>query len=196
MKKLPVYELRVNEDGASGVESISLVDEPAIEENFFFFNAKERHQFQTNDEQQEIIGPAMIPDKRIYRRDKSGFEYEVYFTPETIRTVAQQYMKSGLQHSLNVDHSDKDAKSYIFQSYIVDSSKGINAPKGIECGDGSWIVGVKVEDKDVWADIKAGKMKGFSIEGLFNQVEVKDAELNQIFSLIADINNIIDKMKK
>lgn len=195
MKKLPLFELRINPDQPTGVEAIALVDEPAIEQDYMFFSAIKEN-FQANDEKQELLGPAMIPDKRIYRRDKSGFEYEVYFTPETVREIAQQYMKNGFQNSLNLNHSSTPAKSYVFQSYIVDSSKGINAPKGIECGDGSWIVGVKVEDKDVWADVKAGKMKGFSIEGLFNQVEVKDAELNQIFSLINDINNIIDKMKK
>ena len=33
--------------------------------------------------------------------------------------------------------------------------------------EGTWMVSLKVEDDQLWQEIKAGKYKGFSIEGLF-----------------------------
>ena len=59
------------------------------------------------------------------------------------------------------------------KTYIVDNTKGIPTPKGIEAPDGSWIIGVKVDDSNVWNDIKAGKVQGFSIEGMFEFIESK-----------------------
>ena len=51
-----------------------------------------------------------------------GEGYNVFFTAETIRQAAQVYFQRGFQHNMNVQHSDKDAESFVFQSYIVDTA--------------------------------------------------------------------------
>lgn len=165
---LPVYELKIDPNNDSFVDSIALVDAPAIESDFIAFSKQnERLSFSTNDEKKELIGAAMIPYMNIYRRDEDGKEYDVFFSADTIRQIAQVYFKKGFQSNLNLDHSATPAKSFVFQSYIVDTEKGMTSPKGLNLPDGSWVVGVKVEDDAVWSDIKAGKQRGFSIEGIF-----------------------------
>lgn len=200
-RKLPIYELKINPTDDAIVSAIALVEQPAIESNFLSFSKNEELVFAANDERMELIGAAMIPDQLIYRRnEKTGEEFEVFFSTDTIRQIAQEYFKSGFQKNLNMEHSSVPAKSYIFQSYITDKSKGIDAPKGIDVPEGSWIVGVKVDDKEVWNDIKLGKVKGFSIEGMFEFIQSKfsNDELNEseALELLQSLNNIIDKLNK
>ncbi|WP_322518624.1 XkdF-like putative serine protease domain-containing protein [Chitinophaga sancti] len=167
-KDIPTYEIFIDENEDSFVSAVALVDKPAIEKNFFAFNEHTKLQFSYDDERQELIGPAMIPDIEIYRKEQNtGAEYNVFFSKETIRQIAQVFFKKNFANNTNISHTDIPAHSYIFQSYIVDDDKGIKSPKGIDVPDGSWIVGMKVTDNTVWQDIKSGKLKGFSVEGLF-----------------------------
>lgn len=195
-KKLPVYELKINLEEDAIVSAISLVEEPAIEIDFIAFSKQEFHQFNVNDDKMELIGAAMIPNQLIYRRDKKGNEFNVVFSKETIREIAQQYFNLGFQHQTNIEHSAIPAKSFIYQSYIVDETKGIKAPLGVDAPDGSWIVGMKVTDKKVWNLVKEGKIKGFSIEGIFEMLD-KDKKVksqdDEILELIQSINKIITK---
>lgn len=201
-KRLPRYELKINIKDDAIVSGIALVEQPAIESNFLAFsNEKAFAEFAANDEKMELLGAAMIPDQLIYRLDKeTKEEFEVYFTADTIRQIAQQYFKSGFQSNMNLNHTSVPAKSYIFQSFIVDKAKGLNAPKNIDAPDGSWIIGVKVEDKEVWNDIKAGKMQGFSIEGMFQFLETtfskqEDTDDSDLLGLMNLMNTIINIKK-
>lgn len=162
--KLPVIELKIDEANESFVSAIALVENPAIESDFIAFNSIQN--FTINDEKQELIGAAMIPDKPIYRNGTNGDFYAV-FSKDTIRQIAQVFAQKGLFNNTNIEHTITPADSFVFQSYIVDGSKDINSPKGIEAPDGSWIVGVKVVNPTVWQAIKKGQVKGFSVEGVF-----------------------------
>lgn len=196
-KNLPVHELRINEDEDSFVSAIALVEYPAIESDFIAFSqTKEQYSF-SSDDKMELLGAAMIPDQLIYRKDKDGAEYNVRFTANTIRQISQVYFKKGFQSDLNLDHTTTPAKSFVFQSYIVDSKFGMNSPKGLDLPDGSWVVGVKVTDKEVWNDIKAGKRKGFSVEGMFqffNKVELKQEQ--ELIDQVKGFQAIINKLSK
>ena len=168
INKLPLYEITVSETDEAFVDAIALVDNPAIESNFLAFSEHKELRFAYDDEKQELMGAAMIPDLKIFRKDESGNGYEVFFSKKTIRQIAQIFFSKGFQKNLNMSHTPTPANSYVFQSYIVDAEKGIHSPKGLNVPDGSWIVGVKVTSPEVWSDVKNGKVKGFSVEGLFN----------------------------
>jgi len=162
--KLPVIELKIDEANESFVSAIALVEHPAIESDFIAFNQTQN--FAVNDERQELLGAAMLPDKPIYRNGDKGDFYAV-FSKDTIRQIAQVFAQKGLFNNTNIEHTIIPADSFVFQSYIVDNSKNINAPTGIEAPDGSWIVGVKVNNPAIWQSIKQGQIKGFSVEGIF-----------------------------
>lgn len=181
-KKLPLMVMKINPKEGSMVKGISIVGEPAIQSNFISFsNDATPERFEVvSEERMELLGAAMIPDYPMYRNTKGIGEYMSVFLAEDIRQIAQVFAERGFFNNMNIDHNkDVSAGSYVFQSYIVDSTKGISAPTGIDVPDGTWIVGVKVNDPAVWADIKSGKTNGFSVEGFFDIFDVGvDLELS------------------
>jgi hypothetical protein len=82
-----------------GIQAISIVENPAIEENFIALN-KQEVQFAKKDAEKRILmGAALIPNKPIYR--KSGEEeFYVYFTKETIRRASEMFFQNGNQTNL------------------------------------------------------------------------------------------------
>jgi plastocyanin domain-containing protein len=197
---LPLYEIFIDESKESFVDAVALVDELAIESNFFAFSNEQKNlTFSVEDVKKELVGAAMIPDMHIFRKSESGEGYNVYFSKDTIRQIAQVFFKKGFQANINLSHSDVPANSFIFQSYIVDDSMGISSPKGLNLPDGSWVVGMKVTDDNTWNEIKAGKLKGFSVEGLFQMMESEieqkhskeKTEENELLEILQKLNSIL-----
>jgi hypothetical protein len=195
MDKLPLYELRIDPEADSFVSAVALVEEPAIEADFIAFNKQQEFSFSMDDEKMELLGPAMIPNLKIYRRNPDGMEYQVYFSEATIRQIAQTFFQKGFQSNINLDHTATPANTYIYQSYITDSTKGINAPKGLDLPDGSWVVGMKVTDQKVWESIKKGERKGFSVEGLFSFFNKQRDVDQEILETLTHLHNLINKSK-
>lgn len=162
---LPIYELKLDKDN-DGVYCISLVDYPAIEENFLVFDNQEELKFTAVDEDKHILyGPAMIPDMAIYRRDNQGREYYVKFSKETVAQIAQKFHKDNCIYNISVGHEIDVNDCYVYTSYIIDRENGIDPVQFKTIADGSWIIGVKVENEKVWDAIKTTDlMKGFSVE--------------------------------
>lgn len=191
---LPVIELKINEEEESFVSAIALVSSPAIESSFLAF--KDIQSFNFSDEKQELIGAAMIPEKPIYRTGNNG-DYYVTFSKETIRNIAQVFAKKSLFHNTNLEHSIIPADSFVFQSYIVSEAQGISAPKGIDAADGSWIVGLKVNNQSVWQNIKNGSLTGFSVEGIFQLFPTDQTFNSEDFELeqaIKEFNKALEKL--
>ena len=88
---MKLYELKI-EDNEDEVFAISLVESPAIESDFIFFDKEEVMFAATDKEQQMLIGPILLPEKKILRVDGEGQPYHVYFTKETVRKIAQNYL--------------------------------------------------------------------------------------------------------
>jgi hypothetical protein len=172
------------------VDAVALVDEPAIEANWFAFKkVPDLFNFAAiNEDEQVLIGAAMIPDKPIFRRDEDGTEYNVTFSKETIKSIALKFFKKNFQTNSNIQHdpAQKVAGITFFQSFIKDIAKGITGLEG-DYPDGTWFLGAKVDNADVWAKVKSGEIKGFSVEGMFKYKKVaKTAD-----TLMAEIKNIL-----
>jgi hypothetical protein len=145
-----------------------------------------------NDEERIVVGPAMIPDLPIYRRDETG-EYYVFFDKKTIETIALKFYAKGFQQNANEMHSKFIDGITFFQSWIADESKGIPKMKQFEdLPDGTWFLGAKVENDETWAKVKDGTFKGFSVEGMFDMTEIKmrksaDDIIAKLREMLADI---------
>lgn len=192
---LPLYRLVItdNEEGDEEVDYVALVEYPAIQKNFVAFN--NRMKFIANEEQRIVSGPLMIAELPIYRRDEEG-EYYVVFTGEEIKKIVQRFFKKGYQAKVNLEHDKAVDGVYMFESYIIDTERGINPPKGFEdISNGSWFGSFKVDNDKIWDEVKAGTFKGFSVEGLFKYVRtgkvVTPAEevMTQIFKILAQIEH-------
>lgn len=178
---LPLYILDIDEsaEDETSVFAVGLVEHPAIERNWMAFAAV-KEQFAVVDSEKRIVaGPLMVADQPIYRKDKAGREFYVSFPSKSIEKIVTKYARAKQALSFNINHND-DAKvsgAFLMQHFIIDSSKGINTPEGFEkLPDGSWFGFVKVDDEEVWNnEIKSGNLKGFSVEGYFNDIKLLDA---------------------
>lgn len=166
MDKLPIFEAIYLPEAKDKViiESLSLVDAPAIMANFLYFNEDIVKMNFSNDEQMIIKGPALIPNELIFRKgDKTFPDRNIYFSAETIKQVAASFLSKNGQ-KINLNHSNKFIDTNIIESYFETNEKN-----EFDVPIGSWIVSLKINDKNVWNDIKSGKYKGFSIQGVFSQ---------------------------
>ena len=123
-----------------------------------------------NEDEHIISGALMLADTPIYRNDSNG-EYYVTFSKDTIKKIAQKFFKKGFQNNVNLMHDSGLIVEGLtmFESWVTDKKRGINAMKGFEdAPDGSWFGSFKVDNEEVWKLIKEGKVKGFSVEGVFN----------------------------
>jgi hypothetical protein len=166
MKDLPIYKLEINPDDETGVDFVALVNNPAIERNFYAFNQHQK--FSANEERKIVTGPLMIPDQLIYRNDPSMGEYNVTYDKGTVENICLKFMRNQFTQNVNKEHKTPLNGVYMFESWISDKSRGINPPMGFEnCPDGTWFGSYKINNDEVWGQVKDGTFKGFSIEGEF-----------------------------
>jgi hypothetical protein len=178
--KLPVYKLDINEfDEETGIDFVSLVENAAIQKDFLAFS-ETPIKFAIQDEEKRIVtGAAMIADLPIYRRDDIRGEYYVVFDKESIFKIAKKWARSNQYNSVNAHHKTPimDGVS-LFESYIIDRERGVMPPKGFEeVADGSWFVSYLIDNDEVWAKVKSGEFKGFSVEGVFDFPEDQEEQL-------------------
>jgi hypothetical protein len=174
-----IYELVIEDENIDEVFAISLVEEPAIESNFVFFD-KEKVQFAAlSDEKRLVMGPILIPDKQILRVDGQGQPYHVFFKPETIKKLSEMYLKKKYTDSSTLEHDKKINGVTLVESWIKESvTKDKSALYNLNVPVGTWMGTFKIDNDEIWNDyVKTGEVKGFSIEGLFGHNLVQQAKI-------------------
>tara|TARA_R100001443_G_scaffold35550_1_gene49310 strand:+ start:1693 stop:2826 length:1134 start_codon:yes stop_codon:yes gene_type:complete len=196
------------EDELNGIEAISIVENPAIEEDFIALKSHEYKLAEADKEKKILIGPLLIPNKPIYRVSGEE-EYYIYFSKDTVRKASQKYLIQGNQNQSTIEHEHKLKGLSLVESWIVEDEKHDKSRKyGMEVPLGTWMGTVKVNNDKIWEEfVKTGKVKGFSIEGYFadkfetpkdkgikddlKKIEEKEAEY-----LLNTIRGIIRKDKR
>ena len=178
-------------DDEEGVEFISLVDTPAIESDFLAFK-KEDFKFKIQNEEKRIVsGYFMIADLPMLRMRNDTVFYCV-FRKHTIEKIVNKFMKEGLTNQTNLMHDSQADGVYIIESLIIDKKRGVLAPENFEkVPDGSWWGSMRVENEDIWQQVKDGTFKGFSVEGIFSSSK----ELNLQTRIVAKIREVIKNYK-
>ena len=189
---LPIYSIRIDSE-ETGIDKISLVENPAVDSNFLAFNNNVKQvMFSAKEEQQIIVGCLMRADYPIYRNDENG-EYYIKFEKDTIKLMAEKLLLDNHQNYINIEHidnSDVDGINMV-QLFIKNDADGIS-PKGFEqIEDGSLFAVFKVRNQKIWEHIKNGTFKGFSIEGLF---DFKDIDKENDEKTLDDILAMLDKI--
>ena len=131
-----------------------------------------KQRFQTDDEKRIVLGPAMIPDQKIFRKDRNGDPYYVFFTAETIKMIAEKYMRNKYLDNNDQMHDGKAVNDvYVFESWIKESEEDKSSKYGYnDLPIGTWFVSMKVKNENVWNKVKAGELNGFSVSGFFEEV--------------------------
>lgn len=187
MEKLPLYRIVINEDDElTGVDFISLVDEPAIEVNWLAFSSV-HFDFKVEKDKQILYGPLMITDKIMYRNDDIRGEYNVKFLKQDIESIVKKFSKNNFNNNISFMHSGQVVKGTLVEHFIV--REGMTVPGFENIPDGTWMGRVYIEDEKFWMDyVKTDIVKGFSIEinGLLQR-----QEFSKEVSLWSEIENIV-----
>ena len=179
---MKIVELILDEDQEiTGVEAISIVENPAIEEDFIALESEEFKLAEVDKKKKILMGALLIPNKPIYRKNDEG-EYYIYFSKETIEQASQLYLKNGNQNNSTLEHKHEINGLTLVESWIVeDKEKDKSALYGMDVPVGTWMGSVKVDNEEVWNDyVKTGVVKGFSIEGFFAEKEREEELKSQI----------------
>ena len=165
-----VYELFIEEDSElSGIQAISIVEEPAIEEDFIALSAEKIELARVDEKKKILMGAALIPNKKILRTSEEE-NYYIYFSEDTVRKASQLFLARGNQNNSTLEHEYDIKGMSVVESWIVEDTEkdktklyNLNVPKG------TWMVSVKVNNDEIWDEyVETGKVKGFSIEGYFS----------------------------
>lgn len=168
-KKIKKYKVGID----SETYAISMVESPAIESDFVALSKEEEEVkvFLESEERHMVYGAALIPDKDIYRNNGEQ-EFYISFTKESIEKMSQDFMKNYRQNEVTLDHEEMANDITITESWLVEdpykdkaNALGINVPQG------TWMVGMKVNQIDVWERVKSGELKGFSVESMISLEE-------------------------
>jgi hypothetical protein len=187
---MKTLEVTFNPDEQPGVYAISLVENPAIGVDFVALNQNEEVKFSVMDEEKRLLmGAVLIPEKKILRVDANGEPFWIYFSADTIRQSMEWFYKNSFQSNSTIEHVDAMTldnvtfvESWIKEDLVHDKSVkfGFSEPVG------TWFATMKVDNDDVWAKVKAGQIKGFSIDGVFNFKNVDMNLAEQIKNAIVD----------
>jgi hypothetical protein len=174
-KKIKKYKVGID----SETYAISMVEAPAIESDFVALSKEEEVKvFLESDERHMVYGAALIPDRDIYRNNGEQ-EFYISFTKESIEKMSQDFMKNYRQNEVTLDHEEMANDITITESWLVEdpyrdkaNALGINVPKG------TWMIGMKVNQIDVWERVKSGELKGFSVESMISLEEFSKNDNN------------------
>lgn len=191
---MKVIELLIDEEADfSGIEAISIVDRPAIEENFIALSKEQKIELAEVDKEKRILmGAALIPNKNIYRQNGED-EYYIYFSDDAVRQASQLFLMRGNQNQSTLEHEAKLHGLSVVESWIIEDDVHDKSRKfGMDLPLGTWMVSMKVNNDEVWENyVKTGLVSGFSIEGYFtDKIEMsEDDELNspEAISLLEEI---------
>ena len=186
-KDLPLYDITL-EDFEQGMYKISLVDKPAIEENFIYFSKQSIEMF-ANDEKREVVGPIMIPNKEILRQSPENGFYYVRFTEETIREIMYNYSKKGLFNAFGIQHESDTNDVVMLEIWMKESENDKSKDYGFELPNGTVFVKAKIESDELFNAIKDGEINGFSIEIKANITPTNKEEMTE-FSFAKELGKL------
>ena len=211
MKETKIVELVIADDSQElAIDAISLVNSPAIEQDFVFFG-KEKNNLtfaKVDEEKRMLVSPALIPNKQIFRYDpNTDSDYYVYFSPDTVRKASELYLKHNNHHKATHEHNERVSGVLTVESWIKEGDSDKSKLYGFDLPNGTWFVKMKIENEELWQKIKAGELKGLSIEGYFTnkfeQMQKKEFTTEEVRTALRELLSVqkvelglIDDIKK
>ena len=211
MTETKIVELIIQDENQElAIDAISLVTSPAIESEFVFFG-KEKNNLtfaKVDEEKRMLISPALIPNKQIFRHDpNTDSDYYVFFSKATVRKASELYLKHNNHHKATYQHQDRVSGVLTVESWIKEGDSDKSKLYGYDLPNGTWFVKMKIENDELWQKIKAGELKGLSIEGYFTnkfeQMQKKEFTNEEVKTALKELLSVqkvdlgsIDELKK
>jgi hypothetical protein len=194
-KKLPIREYQIDDEQFGGVYAMSVVDYPAIEVDFVAMNKQKQIKMaEVNEEKRMLYGPALIPNQHIYRIDpETKEEYYAVYSDKVVEQCAHLFLKKNQHHNHTVMHELPVTGLTIVESWIKMGDSDKSNSLGFDLPQGTWFIGCKVENDEVWQLVKEGKVRGFSIEAFFMWV---GESMTTHSPTIEDLEKDLERLKK
>lgn len=190
---METYQVMFNEDENEGVYAVSLVSDPAIGVQFVTLSKQKELKLATiNEEQRILLGAVLIPNQPIYR-NQDGHEFNIVFPAETIKQVQQNFSRQGYLNNSTIEHSGQQINDVTFvETWIKEDEVHDKSVRyGFTEPVGTWFAAMKVNNDEIWNDyVKTGKVKGFSIDGVF---DLEKINLNSEYSM--NLESIVNAIK-
>ena len=196
-KRLKNYKVGLN----SETYAISLVTDPAIEEDFIYFNEDEpRVEVQLSDDAKHMVyGAVLVPGKKIYRYDQdSDTEYYLTFTSESVEKMSQDYMKNFRQANVTLQHNEEATEVVMVESWLkssMDYDKSIALGLSKDLPVNTWFAGFKINNIETWERIRSGELRGFSVESLIS-LEDFSKDINEEKEIKMTSEEMFNKIKE
>jgi hypothetical protein len=189
---MEIIELLIDENKIeSGINAVSVVESPAIEENFVALKKHEVELKEVDGEKRILMGAALVPNKQIYRKNGDK-EFYIYFSEETVRKASELFLMRANQNNATLEHEKKMLEGMsVVESWIIEDEKQDKSAKyGFNLPKGTWMISMKVNNDEIWNKVKAGEVKGFSIEGYFvdkYEMSLQETEEDRLINAIRDL---------
>ena len=174
MGKLKNYRVKPS---TSDIYAVSLVEEEAVESGFIALSKqKQPMDFKIhNEEKRMLYGVALRADFPIYRRYGED-EFYLTFDANAIERLVNKFMSNYGQKSFTIDHMEPAEGIVITESWLVkDTENDKSNALGLEnVSEGSWIIGCKINNDEIWQSIREGRWHGFSIESWIDMEEIEE----------------------
>lgn len=189
---MKIIELVIDEESEHvAIDAVSLVEYPAIESDFYALSKQKKYALKLDEEKRVVTGPALIPQKQIFRSDRENGDYYIWFSKETVARCNELFFKNYNQKNVTFEHEFAVDGNYIFESWIKESEEDDKSNMyGYDVPLGTWFISMKIENDQVWQAVKDGTVKGYSIEGHFAE------KLSLQKHKISDDEKLIDTIKK
>lgn len=195
MAKIETIELFIKDENEDGVFAISLVETPAIEENFVALSADKANRLTlelkaVDEKRKVVVGYALIPDKEIYR-NQGGKEFNIKFSADTVAQAAKLYMKQLNLANVTSEHEKPVQGCFVMESWVTESAKHDKVNLyGIEPIVGGWAVMMSLTDEE-YSKVEDGTYKGFSIEAMLQGFEALNEKVLTDEELLTEIKKLI-----
>ena len=191
---MDTYKVVFKEGETDGVYAISLVEDPAIGVEFVALANQEPTEIKlatVSEEKKMLLGAILVPDLPILRQ-KDGKYFNIIFDADTIKQVQENFSKQGYLNNSTIEHDGKPIENVTFvETWLKEDEVHDKSVKyGFTEPVGTWFALMKVNDDTVWNDyVKTGKVKGFSIDGVFDLQKINlstDMNLESIVTAIKE----------
>jgi hypothetical protein len=97
-------------------------------------------------------------------------------TAEEIQKLAHEFIARGLVDAIDLEHSKKASGVVVVEFFIA-------RPGDPDYSEGAWVLGVRIQDDEIWEKIQAGEINGFSFNATMDKTKVRvPVDAQQIYS--------------
>ncbi len=114
-----------------------------------------------DEDQRLVYGVVYAPPRSEDDEDTQGD----WMTPEDIKKASHQFMSKARTKNVDTDHSFEPAPASVVESWLTKVDGDLVDPLFPDEPEGSWVVGIYIEDDQLWDKIKKGDYNGLSLAG-------------------------------